>query len=476
MSDKPIQLRVYRGSIVGANKNAPFMTVDDEDCKYQVDQFKACLTALANQYSKNIKVDLLNVFPKIIDTSIYKKEVYHEIIVVHPFSYPNQLTAKSSSRLPEQIEFNGNSYSIKGNQRDLLNVDFNGDKGKIVRDSANNILVYFFGHHIYFMFDVLDVEYDGDLTDTMNLFIDLLDTCIQHAAESGMLVDSNAFEQERYQKSYETFMQRGPEIARGVSRSIDNEIRQNVEDYERVIAQLGPIHERIIESQEKKRRLEANYDLQSIFGNEKFFKNLLNYYYENIECVSDHDNSAIVKARTRDIFIKYENRVYEIGKMVVKIPFHVGRPITIVNTDPKTVNGSVLQHPHILGSTVCYGNIKDNVLKLRQQNQYMILLQVLAQYLFQYNKGDAYNKIELFKVVEDFDMQELIYDNDAAAEGLPQPREEDLIVEAEITRVEARREEAVQEPLPDLVPDATVEEIVEEVVEELVEEVEAIND
>jgi hypothetical protein len=97
-----------------------------------------------------------------------------------------------------------------------------------------------------------------------------------------------------------------------------------------------------------------------------------------------------VSATTRPIRLRYNGRIYEMGKYTIGLSREGYITIQSVKRHG---------HPHIRGGEPCFGNMSEGVAKLQAEMSYGVLLPFLVNYLENgYNPADSYSKIEDYDV------------------------------------------------------------------------------
>lgn len=426
--------------------STPFMRGDVKD------QFLSALSDIARQVERNIVIQCSSHYPRCVDEQLLADSL-HRNIYLHPFSTPKGITVQISGQLPEVVTFKGVDYEVSGCQRDVLVYDMTQVKDSLVvqtdPDENDNqcVLAIFKSHHIYLMADLFDsrggawaqdeaetAEGYSDRTDarileSCQLILEVVAVAVEHMKSSGMLLDYEKVERARIDDAHKQYEALYPALVSAqvtTKRTMAERHRREAETY---------IQSYAVELEaERKCRLELEaiengLDKDLIVGSPTMFFNLMKSYWASITFAREYENSygdiqrdGAIIAISRTIYIKHkgdetndEVRVFMIGRVQLVIPLDPTKRIQADNLDrPRAERGGeVIVHPHMTASHVCLGNLEESIAQLRTERSIMVLLQVLAQYLYTYNPGSPYNRIGLYPDVTDsFDDDELIiYDN-----------------------------------------------------------------
>jgi hypothetical protein len=117
---------------------------------------------------------------------------------------------------------------------------------------------------------------------------------------------------------------------------------------------------------------------------EKEIDKLIGKMYESVRY--DQKNKEII-ALTSPISIEDGGNSYDLGNYTIRISLPQ-KTFYFSTNKGRVVN--MYDHPHIKESYPCFGEISHEVVKLLNDGQISILLQVLYQYLNSYNASDAY--------------------------------------------------------------------------------------
>ena len=441
--------------------------------------FLDALGDLANQIERDIKVCTDSHYPVSVDEKLDKfEDDKYRTVYLHIFAPPKEANVTGAYELPENIKLCGNEYTLRGCQRDYLTYDLAPLNMMAVKTEPDaqgmgyNLAV-FRGHHIYLVADLFDCQGGGwereateteeeykDRTgdyavDSCQLVIEILTASLGWLVENNQLISFEEYEKKRIEQQYEEYKKLYSILKKGAMRGAKN-------DYDDAVAQITRLQEELQKYWEKRRKaeltihgVENGYNEVSVVGNENMFNNLMQHYYESVKIIDD----VFIEAVTRTIYIKevvpvdyeavanlhpgstdyrkmdVETRmgIFKIGKLKLTIPIKRGS-ITAVALDPvpasnkycQTATG-VIYHPHVRGedgADICWGNMRNVIPKLRSENNIMVLLQVMGQFFFSYNPGDAYNRVWMWPEVtpeDGFTEDDLVYDSskdkDAALKG-----------------------------------------------------------
>jgi hypothetical protein len=94
------------------------------------------------------------------------------------------------------------------------------------------------------------------------------------------------------------------------------------------------------------------------------------------------------------IDINYQDHVYHMGEYRIDINTDGSDGGVTIHNLTQLVAGRY-HHPHIAsGGKCCFGNISTGVAKLIGDYQYVVLIQLLINYLKSYDRGGAYKYID----------------------------------------------------------------------------------
>jgi hypothetical protein len=122
-------------------------------------------------------------------------------------------------------------------------------------------------------------------------------------------------------------------------------------------------------------------------------------------CASPHVEKVVIKDKIIQVYtdmvsIQHSFQTHNIGKFRIDINTEGGGKdgVSVFNLTNKKKRGSSaipLHHPHVIGDngTPCLGNISEGVVKLLIDYQYVVLAQIMIDYLHTYNPDSAYAKI-----------------------------------------------------------------------------------
>lgn len=120
-------------------------------------------------------------------------------------------------------------------------------------------------------------------------------------------------------------------------------------------------------------------------------------------CASPHVEKVVIKDKIIQVYtdmvsIHHNFQTHNIGKFRIDINTEGGGKdgVSVFNlTNKKKRNSVPLHHPHIIGDngTPCLGNISEGVVKLLIDYQYVVLAQIMIDYLHTYNPDSAYARI-----------------------------------------------------------------------------------
>ena len=398
--------------------------------------FVDALSIVASQIELDIEIAAGEHFPNFFSGTQPKD--LHRKIIIHPFSVPKSVEVLRYPTAPKKIKFAGEDFELNGAQRDSIEIKPSSFPGSyfIGTDAGSDDvkIAVFEKHRIFFLVDLFDCRGEGwdkvaGETDEVfkerflklseqscQLIINVIASICNHMMQNNMLLDYEEHEKKIFEQIYDNYKKLYPAISKSRLKSQLTKVadlERSIGDYE---ATLNGFYNELQEGRKMLNYLQSSFTEDGVVGNREMFSNLLEKYYESIDI---NTSGEIIEAVTRDIYVKYipedddRPHVYLIGKIKVTLPVNANTPIKMYNTKPIPDNaGSSFHHPHLRSGDPCFGNLRESVAKLRSEGSIMVLLQVIAQFLFSYNRESPYNRIEIFPdVTESFDESFLVYDN-----------------------------------------------------------------
>jgi len=169
-------------------------------------------------------------------------------------------------------------------------------------------------------------------------------------------------------------------------KSTEDSIRSLASDIEKYVARRRECLDMIAHKKDHAAKL-----VEKAVAQEKEIASLIGKMYQSVRF--DTSRKSII-AKTTQITIKDGDTDYDLGHYTIEIK-PSGSPIFSITTDKGEVLG--YRHPHIDGSSICFGAISNDVSKLLGDGEFGILLQLLFSYLKSYNANDAYIHLLNFK-------------------------------------------------------------------------------
>lgn len=121
---------------------------------------------------------------------------------------------------------------------------------------------------------------------------------------------------------------------------------------------------------------------------------------EHVQRVEVHDDRLSVHTDT--VYLEHEGKRFRIGSM--RVDLYYDSLMRVTNTSDPRYPDLMPHHPHVRDDcTVCFGNIKEAVLELSAAGEYATLVQVVVQFLWQFNTDSSYYKYLLKWPVVDAD-------------------------------------------------------------------------
>ena len=421
------------------------------------DELKNALSIVANQAGRNIVVLRDSILPSVASEETYKQEE-HLNIYVHCFAIPNGLKPREW-RQYDCLSFNGNKYKLSGSQTDAIIPDIpKGSKFLEIKSDKvgdkRDVVALVNGHHLYLLFDVLDCtngiwselqetdeKFEAAARETCQLFVDIVSVYLDYAVANNLLIDYKPIEEEKEKKNFDTFVSLLKSGSKKQVVTIESSIKNIMAQADSYISEAAKAYA-LLKNEQARLAVAIATSEGHVDKRCDVFKNLLKYSYKYIKMNSE----TIIEASTKSVYVRHpiiddkgvvHNRIFYVGQFKVTIDLNnvSSSGVTIQNITPKKILVSgverMIEHPHIQGGRVCWGNLASSVAKLLGQGDYLFLLQLVGQYLFAYNEGDAYNKITLFDDVTEMFDDVIVYDNSAAISGKTQQGEE---VAAVLTR------------------------------------------
>lgn len=380
-TDRPgVKLMQQRTAASASDK--PTIYVERRDCSQS---YRKPLQDAADQLRLNIECYVPHGYP-------HRPEGKEGTLHIYVWSTPYD-----SSPEPKRSAF---GTSLSDGARDGTRPT---SEGTVITDDDGNKLAQVLPWNIYILFDMMHVN------NLQNVFSRILEKSMPYAlppewneqlskmkeaaeksrqAQEQAKRDAFVRERERYREMY----------VRACCGRLESALSEKKNNVRRAESQVDELSKALISTSRQAEILRAELaGLESGNAglNDRFAKEF-DQLYENKAIDRIEVSSSRIEVYTKDMKIDWEGHRYNFGQFLIRI--NLNGELRIYSTRHQITEDGVCVHPHVKqGSSGCLGNIASEVSKLIAHQEYVILINLIIDFLQAYNPGNPYQKIEAWR-------------------------------------------------------------------------------
>ncbi len=276
-------------------------------------------------------------------------------------------------------------------------------EGTVITDDQGHQLAEVLPWNIYILFDITHRDNYQDL------FRQILEQSLpvalpgswseqlsaMHEADAARRLADEEAKRKEFMSQKERFRQMYIQACAGRIHSVTDEKRKQVtqaeRDIERLTQQLIELsrHTEIVRA-ELNGLANSNDGLNSRFGKE------FDQLFENDKINRVEVDETKIEVYTNDMIINHRDYEYNFGPFMIQILLNGQLRIFALKHGTRETHEIV--HPHVQqGSVGCLGNISSEVAKLIARQEYVVLVNLIIDFLQSYDSGNPYRPIEVWR-------------------------------------------------------------------------------